>query len=116
MPLFSAKKACAGPLENCGFPGSAHAFLFSAFSLLQSALHLLQDLRDLCTGIAIPAQRTADAGIVFALTAHQHRHVGHRHVPRSVAAQTGGTACAAPNNENPNLFSIGEGFGLFILF
>ena len=83
-PIFSAKKACAGPLENCGFPGSAHAFLFSAFSLLQSALHLLQDLRDLCTGIAIPAQRTADAGIVFALTAHQHRHVGHRHVPRSV--------------------------------
>ena len=22
----------------------------------------------------------------------------------------------APNHENPNLFSIGEGFGLFILF
>ena len=45
--------------------------------------------------LAIPAQRTADAGIVFALTAHQHRHIGHRHVPRSVAAQTGGAARAA---------------------
>ena len=23
---------------------------------------------------------------------------------------------SAPNNENPNLFSIGEGFGLFVFF
>ena len=23
---------------------------------------------------------------------------------------------AAPNNENPNLFSIGEGFGVFVFF
>ena len=30
-PLFSAKKACAGPLENCGFPGSAHAFYSAHF-------------------------------------------------------------------------------------
>ena len=30
-PIFSAKKACAGPLENCGFPGSAHAFYSALF-------------------------------------------------------------------------------------
>ena len=42
-PLFSAKKACAGPLENCGFPGSAHAFY--------SALFLYSSQRFICCRI-----------------------------------------------------------------
>ena len=27
-----------------------------------------------------------------------------------------GALCGAPNHENPNLFSIGEGFGFFVFF
>ena len=42
-PLFSAKKACAGPLENCGSPGSAHAFY--------SALFLYSSQRFICCRI-----------------------------------------------------------------
>ena len=61
----------------------------------RSAPHLLQDLCDLCAGIAILPQCGADAGIALALAAHQHGHVGHRHIPGGVTAQTGGSARAA---------------------
>ena len=94
-PLFSAKKACAEHLWPERLLCALHMLFIVWYPPERSAPHLLQDLCDLCAGIAILPQCGADAGIALALAAHQHGHVGHRHIPGGVTAQTGGSARAA---------------------
>ena len=69
FPVRNRKqKACAKHIGRNGRSCPAHAFFILCLPRF-SALHLLQDLRDLRIGVALPLQRTGNAAVAPALAA-----------------------------------------------